>query len=132
MKIQAYLSFKGQCQEALDFYQTIFGGKVINRQTYEDKKMDIPEQYRNKLQHAELKGDGFHIMGYDASPDTPVTDGTKIQMSIDLENEEKGKELFKALGKGGKVLTEFQKTSWGAFYGRITDQYGINWMINAK
>lgn len=132
MKIQSYLSFKGQCQEALSFYQTIFGGEIINKQTYEDKKIDIPEHYRTKLQHAELKGKGFHIMGYDASPDTPVTDGTNIQMSADLENEEKGKELFKALGKGGKVHTEFQKTSWGAYYGRITDQYGINWMINAK
>ncbi len=132
MKIQAYLSFKGQCQEALDFYQSIFGGEIINRQTYDNQKMDIPDHYRNKLQHAELKGKGFHIMGYDASPDTPITNGTNVQMSIDLENEEKGKELFEALGKSGKVHTEFQKTNWGAYYGRITDQYGINWMINAK
>jgi PhnB protein len=132
MKIQSYLSFKGQCQEALDFYQSIFGGQVINRHTYEDKKMDIPEHYRTKLQHAELKGDGFHIMGYDASPDTPVTDGTNIQMSIDLDTADKAKDLFHSLSKGGKVHTEFQKTTWGAHYGRITDQYGINWMINAK
>lgn len=82
MKIQAYLSFNGQCQQAFDFYQSLFGGEIINRQTYEDQKIDIPEQYRNKMQHAELKGKGFHIMGYDASPDTPITNGTNVQMSI--------------------------------------------------
>ena len=132
MKIQAYLSFKGNCQKALDYYQSIFGGKIVNRQDYSDEKIDIPEHYRNKLQHAELKGDGFHIMAYDASPDTPITDGTNIQMSIDLENEEKAKNVFHDLANQGKIQTEFQKTNWGAHYGRVTDQFGINWMINAK
>jgi PhnB protein len=132
MKIQSYLSFKGNCQEALNYYQNVFGGEVINRQTYEESNIDIPGNYRNKLQHAELKGNGFHIMGYDASPDTPITDGTNIQMSIDLESEDKGKSLFNELAKGGKVHTPFQKTNWDANYGRITDQFGINWMINAK
>lgn len=132
MNIQAYLSFNGNCQEAFDFYQSIFGGKIINRQTYEDKTLDIPEHYRSKLQHAELMGKGFHIMGYDASPDTPITDGTNIQMSVDLDSEEKGEEVFNALVKGGKVHAKYQKTSWGAYYGRLTDKFGFNWMINAK
>ncbi|GGE44297.1 VOC family protein [Psychroflexus planctonicus] len=132
MKIQAYLSFNGQCQQAFDFYQSLFGGEIINRQTYENQKIDIPEQYRNKLQHAELKGKGFHIMGYDASPDTPITNGTNVQMSIDFDNHEKAKEIFKHLAASGKIQTDFQKTSWGAHFGRITDQFGIGWMINAK
>lgn len=132
MKIQAYLSFKGQCQEAFDFYKSIFGGEIINIQTYEDQKMDIPEHYRNKLQHAELKGNGFHIMGYDASPDTPITHGTNIQMSVDLDDKEKGEDFFKKISGKGKIQTEYQKTSWGAHCGRITDQFGINWMVNAK
>jgi PhnB protein len=132
MKIQSYLSFKGQCQEALNYYQSLFGGEIINKQTYEDQKIDIPENYRNKLQHAELKGSGFHIMGYDASPDTPITDGTNIQMSIDMEDDKKAKALFEKLSQTGKIHTNFQKTSWGAYYGRVSDQYGIHWMINSK
>jgi PhnB protein len=132
MKIQSYLSFKGQCQEALNYYQSLFGGEIVNRQTYEDQKIDIPENYRNKLQHAELKGSGFHIMGYDASPDTPITDGTSIQMSIDMEDDKKAKTLFEKLSESGKIHTHFQKTSWGAYYGRVSDQYGIRWMINSK
>ena len=132
MKIQAYLSFKGNCQEALKYYQSIFGGSIINRQDYSDGKIDIPENYRNKLQHAELKGDQFHIMAYDASPDTPVTDGTNIQMSVDLENKEKAQNIYDKLAHQGKIQTELQKTSWGAHYARVTDQFGINWMINAK
>ncbi|WP_127846757.1 VOC family protein [Psychroflexus aestuariivivens] len=132
MRIQSYLSFRGQCQEAFSFYKSLFGGEIINTQTYEGQENDIPEDYKHKLQHAELKGDGFHIMGYDASPDTPITNGTNIQMSIDLDDDQKAKTLFDELSKGGKVHTNFQKTNWGAYYGRITDQFGIEWMVNSK
>ena len=132
MQIQSYLSFSGQCQEAFNFYQSIFGGEIINRQTYEGKRIDIPDHFRNKLQHAELKGDGFHIMGYDATPDTPITQGTNIQMSIDLKDKEKAENIFKSLSKEGTTHTEFQKTNWDAYYARLTDIYGIQWMINAK
>ena len=132
MKIQAYLSFEGNCREAFNFYQSIFGGKIINRQTYQEETLDIPEHYRDKLQHAELVGDGFHIMGYDATPDTPITGGTKIQMSVDLDDKDKGQDIFDALLKDGELHAKYQKTNWGAYYGRVTDKYGFNWMINAK
>lgn len=132
MKIQSYLSFRGQCQEALNFYKSLFGGEIINTQTYEGQEIDIPEDYRQKLQHAELKGSGFHIMAYDASPDTPITDGTNIQMSIDMENDQKAKKMFDELSKNGKVHANFQKTNWGAYYGRLSDQFGIEWMVNSK
>ena len=79
-----------------------------------------------------MKGSGFHIMGYDASPDTPITDGTNIQMSIDMEDDKKAKALFEKLSQSGKIHTNFQETSWGAYYGRVSDQFGIHWMINSK
>ncbi|SDG49742.1 VOC family protein [Psychroflexus sediminis] len=132
MNIQAYLSFEGNCKEAFNFYQSIFGGRIINRQTYQDEILNVPEHYRDKLQHAELVGDGFHMMGNDTAPDATVTKGTKIQMSIDLDDKDKGQEIFDALVKEGKLLATYQKTSWGAHYGRLTDKYGVNWMINAK
>ena len=73
--VQPYLTFRGNCQEALNFYQNCFGGQIKNKVTYEGKEIDIPEDYRNKLQHAELEGKGIHIMAYDAAPDKPLTEG---------------------------------------------------------
>ncbi|TPN84481.1 VOC family protein [Aquimarina algicola] len=132
MKIQPYLVFEGNCQEALNFYQKTFGGQIINRETYENKEIDIPEHYRGKLQHAELKGEGFHFMGYDASPDTPLTSGSTIQMSIDLNSREEVNKIFDKLSNSGIVHTPLQETSWKAYYGRCSDQFNINWMINCK
>ncbi len=132
MKAQAYLSFDGNCQEALNFYKDIFGGEVVNRETWEGKSTDIPEHYRNKLQHAELKGKGFHFMAYDASPDTPINSGNKVCMSLDFSDTSEAQSTFEALSAKGSVNTPFQETSWNAHYGRCTDQYGVQWMVNAK
>lgn len=129
MKVQTYLAFDGNCQQALNFYGELFDAQVTNRITYEDKKMDLPEQYRKKLQHAELKGKGIHIMGYDATPDTPLSHGFKHHLSVDLDNSDEAKELFSALSNGGQIHHDFKKREWGEF-GRCTDKYGVNWMVN--
>ncbi|ARN77306.1 hypothetical protein BST97_04530 [Nonlabens spongiae] len=132
MKIQSYLSFRGDCEQALNFYKGIFGGEIKNVQTYEDQKIDIPADYRKKWQHAELAGKGFEFMAYDASPDTPLNEGNKVCMSIDCNSDDEGKATFEKLSASGSVHTPWQEMSWGAKYGRCTDQYGVQWMVNAK
>jgi PhnB protein len=132
MKIQSYLSFNGDCQQALNFYKDIFGGEIRNTQTYEDQKIDIPENYRQKWQHAEFKGKGFEFMAYDAAPDTPLNEGNKVCMSIDCHNEEEGRKTFEKLAEKGRIHTNWQEMSWGDKYGRCSDQYGVQWMVNAK
>ncbi len=128
--VQPYLTFRGNCQEALNFYQNCFGGQIKNKDTYEGKEIDIPGDYRNKLQHAELEGKGIHIMAYDAAPDTPLTEGNQVQLSVDLESKEETDELFEKLSAGGQVVTQLQETSWNAYYGRLRDQFGVTWMLN--
>jgi len=129
MKIQSYLAFDGNCEQALNFYGNLFDAKTINKETYEDKKIDVPNSYRNKLQHAELKGKGVHFMAYDASPDTPLNKGSQMSMSVDLDTLDEAKEMFNSLSGSGIVHHEFREREWG-YFGRCTDQFGINWMVN--
>jgi len=131
MKIQAYLAFDGNCEQALNFYGNLFDAEIKNKQTYEDKKMDVPSSYRNKLQHAELKGKGVHFMAYDASPDTPLNKGSQIHMSVDTNDLDEAKNIFSSLAGSGTTHHEFREREWG-YFGRCTDQYGIDWMVNCN
>ncbi len=130
MNVQAYLAFGGNCQEALNFYSKLFNADIKNRQTYQDKKIDVPSSFRQKLQHAELKGKGVHFMAYDASPDTPINHGNQIHMSVDLKDKNHAEEIFNELSGGGQIHHNFKEREWG-YFGRCTDRYGINWMVNA-
>lgn len=129
MKIQAYLAFNGNCQEALSFYANLFNVDIKNKQTYEDKKIDVPSSFRQKLQHAELKGKGVHFMAYDAAPDTPLNNGNQINMSVDLDTMDEGKQIFEELSNEGQIHHEFREREWG-YFGRCTDRFGIGWMVN--
>ena len=131
MNVQAYLAFKGNCQEALHFYSDIFNAEIKNKQTYKDAKIDIPSSYHQKLQHAELKGKGVHFMAYDAAPDTPINYGNQIHMSIDLASIEEAEELFDKLSENGQVHHDFREREWG-YFGRCTDEFGTKWMVNCN
>lgn len=131
MKVQAYLAFDGNCQEALNFYGDLFNAQVENKITYEDKKIDVPQSFRKKLQHAELKGKGVHFMGYDASPDTSLTKGSNVHISVDLNDEGEAESIFKSLCNGGLLHEDFSEREWG-YFGRCTDKFGINWMVNCN
>lgn len=131
MKIQSYVAFDGNCQEALGFYSKLFNATIENKQTYQDAKIDIPENYREKLQHAEVRGNGVHFMAYDAAPDTPITGGNQMHMSIDVDSKNEAQTLFKALSSEGKIHHEFREREWG-YFGRCTDKFGIHWMLNCK
>lgn len=131
MNVQAYLAFNGNCQEALNFYKDLFDGTIQNRQTYEDKEIDVPSSYRQKLQHAELKGKGVQFMAYDASPDTTINHGNQIHMSVDLNDKNEAEQMFGSLSKGGQVHHNFREREWG-YFGRCTDRFGINWMVNCN
>lgn len=132
MKIQPYLSFSGNCQQAFNFYKKIFGGQFKNKETWENKAADIPEDYRDKIQHIELYGSGFHFMGYDVSPDTPLNSGNTVSMSIYFEDRSEADSIFESLSKGGRVHTPMQESSWGDYFGRCTDQFDITWMIDSE
>ncbi|MBP1839486.1 VOC family protein [Formosa algae] len=131
MNVQAYLAFKGNCLQALNFYSDVFNAKIINKQTYKDSKIDVPLTYLDKLQHAELKGKGIHVMAYDASPDTPINHGNQIHMSVDLNTKDEAESVFETLSENGQVHHDFREREWG-YYGRCTDEYGINWMVNCN
>ncbi|AFL82565.1 hypothetical protein Aeqsu_3130 [Aequorivita sublithincola DSM 14238] len=131
MKVQSYLAFDGNCQEALNFYSDLFNAEIKNRQTYEDAKIDIPNSFRDKLQHAELNGKGVQFMAYDASPDTPINHGNQIHMSVDADSRQDAEKVFESLSKGGQIHHNFREREWG-YFGRCTDRFGINWMVNSE
>lgn len=130
MKVQSYLAFDGNCQEALKFYSKLFNADIKNRQTYEDAKIDVPDAFRNKLQHAELSGKGVNFMAYDASPDTPINHGNQIHMSVEADSKSDAENIFDTLSNEGQIHHNFREREWG-YFGRCTDKYGINWMVNS-
>ena len=132
--INPYLNLNGNCEEAFNFYRSVFGGDFLMFMRYKDMPSDdhLPASEGEKIMHVALPiGEGTILMGgdvLDAMGKTTV--GTNFSIAISPDSEEEATRLFNGLAAGGQVTMPLDHAPWGALFGMLTDQYGIAWMVN--
>jgi PhnB protein len=122
-----YLNFPGNAREAMEFYQSIFGG-TLEVVTFADFNLDgMPP---DGTMHAYLKADGFNIAASDAMPGAESTwGGTRVYLSF-MGDDESIVAWFDKLAEGGEVGQPLARQVWGASYGLVKDKFGLEWMFN--
>lgn len=130
MQLNTYLSFNGDCRQALEFYADKLGGKIIAMMTFAETPgcEDLPES-KDKIMHGALELAGRVVMGTDATPLHPY-DGVKgSHLVIDVNEIEQADRLFADLAEGGKIEMPIQETFFAKRYGIAVDRFGVPWMI---
>ena len=133
-----YLNFNGNCEEAFNFYKSVFGvefnyiGRFGEMPESEDYK--VPESDKAKIMHVSLPIGTSILMGSDVGGDWAPTyvQGNNFSVSITPESKEEADKLFEGLSAGGQVTMPMADTFWGAYFGMFIDKFGINWMINLE
>jgi len=137
-QINPYLNFKGNCEEAFKFYQSVFGGEFPYVGRYSDMPPSegmppVAEEDKNKIMHMSLPiSQETILMGSDSCGpwgDKTVM-GTNVQLSVNADSEAEAQRIFDGLSAGGTVTMPLNKTFWGAYFGMFTDKFGIHWMVN--
>ncbi len=130
-----YITFNGNCEEAVKFYQSVLGGEAQILHFGDappNPEFPVNEAMKNLVLHAELRKDGHIIRFSDTFPGAPFTKGNSITFSIELPTEEDVRATFDALSLGGEVEMELQKTFFSPLYAKFTDKFGVNWMLTCK
>jgi len=92
--------------------------------------MQVDEDWKEKIMHARLNFGKSMIMVSDGPKNYRSNPNGNIQLSIEVEDENKIDEVFNKLAEGGKITMPLAKQFWGAKFGMLTDKYGIGWMLN--
>lgn len=136
-QINPYLTFKGNCEEAFNFYKSVFGGEFPYMGRYKDTppspEYQVSEAEQEKIMHVSLPiSKETVLMGSDVmdSYSHATTMGNNISISINADSEEEANRIFNGLSAGGTVTMPLAKTFWAALFGMFTDKFGINWMVN--
>lgn len=128
--LNPYLSFRDNTREAVEFYHSIFGGK-LNVQTFGEAHAAQDPSEANLVMHADLEGDnGVHFMASDTPPRMEYKPGTNISMSLSGTDEAALRGYFEKLADGGTITMPLEKAIWGDTFGMLTDKFGINWLVN--
>ena len=131
-QINPYLTFDGDCADAMRFYQKTLGGK-LEMMTFDESPMrnDIPSGYGSRIIHARLEIDGQALMASDTGPWKPHEGVRGISVTLSYPNAAEARPVFDALAAAGKIEMPMQKTFWAEGFGMLVDRFGTPWMINA-
>ena len=135
ISINPYLNFPGNTEEAFNFYKSVFGGEFLSlqrfRETSESDK--LPPEDQDKIMHISLSlGHQTILMGTDAleSIGHSLNIGNNFSISINTDSEQEADKIYNSLSAGGETTMPLQKTFWGAYFGMLTDKFGIQWMVS--
>lgn len=130
MQIQSYLFFDGRCDEAIEFYKSVFGAEVgvlMRWKDGPDKSMCTPAN-ENKVMHSSVTiGESRVMMSDGRNSGAPKFEG--FALSVNAKDDADADRMFNALAVGGQVTMPMSKTFFAPRFGMVADKFGMHWMI---
>jgi len=129
--INSYLTFNGNCREAMTFYKQCFGGELVLQTVGESPMADkMPPQMKKSILHSTLTRGSLVLMGSDMVSDRGVIRGNTVSLMLNCSSEEEIKNCYSNLSNGGEATHPLENTFWGAVFGDLTDKYGNHWLLH--
>ena len=131
MSINSYLTFNGNCREAMTFYQHCLGGE-LNFQTIADSidGNKFPLTMRKNILQATLIKDELLLIATDMVDDAGLIKGNAVAMMLNCTSEEELKRSFRKLSSGAIAAYPLQETFSGGIFGNLTDKFGNHWLLS--
>ncbi|MCE7039876.1 VOC family protein [Dyadobacter sp. CY312] len=138
--VNVYLTFNGNCEEAFNFYKSVFGGEFpyvgrFGDMPPQENMPPLPKEHKNRIMHMSLPiSKETTIQGSDTGGEwsNQLVVGNNFSVSINTDSTAEADRLFNGLSSGGNVTMAMSKTFWGSYFGMFTDKFGINWMLSCE
>ena len=131
IQIHSYLTFSGNCWEAMTFYKACLGGELMFQTLGESSLSDkMPMKMKQCILHSTLTCNDFVLMGSDMIPEAGLVQGNAVALVLNCSTEKDIKTYFDRLSQGGIIKHPLENTFWGALFGDLTDKFGNNWLLN--
>ena len=128
----AYLSYNGDCAEAMAFYAKVLDAKVEALITYAQMPDGdpVPPEHADRIMHAYLVHPDFALMAGDTPPGVPFEGIKGAMLALTSPSAAEARRIFAALAEGGTVQMPLGETFWAEAFGMVTDRFGTPWGIN--
>jgi PhnB protein len=128
--LNPYINFKDNTRQAMEFYHSVFGGK-LEMNTFQEFGVSNDPAEANKIMHSMLEAEnGITFMAADTPNSMEYRSGTNMSMSLSGDNEAELRGYFEKLAAGGRINQPLLQAPWGDTFGMVTDRFGVDWMVN--
>jgi PhnB protein len=130
-RINSYLTFNGNCRDAMTFYKECLGGELI-LQTVGGSPLaeQMPTKMKDCILHATLTNGNLILMGSDMVSNAGLIKGNAVSLSLTCSSEKEIRDCYEKLSSGGQATHSLEDTFWGALFGDLTDKFGNHWILN--
>ena len=131
VKAVIHLNFEGRARAALAFYQSVFGGDIM-QVTYGESGQPAGAADADRIIYGQVTSpSGFHIMAYDVESNKPWDQGRNAFFAALVgESQEEIRTLWNALADGASIEHALAAAEWSPLYGMLKDRFGVTWIVN--
>jgi PhnB protein len=130
-QINTYLTFNGNCREAMVFYKDCLGAELTMQTIGESPMADkMPAQMKECILHSTLTDGVMTIMATDCVPPSGLIKGNSVSLCLNCNSEKEIRSFYNKLSSGGNADHPLEDTFWGALFGALTDKFGNHWLLN--
>lgn len=131
LQLNPYLTFNGNCAEAMNFYKECLGGELTLQKVGDSPMAAHMPNKKDSVMHSALKSGNMVLMASDMMLKGEFKQGNSVTLTISGGTPEEIKELFAKLAVGGKIGQPLQEAFFG-LYGDLTDKFGVMWAFQAE
>ena len=129
-KLNPYLSFKDNAREAMEFYKTVFGGR-LEMTTFKEFHASQDPSEDDRIMHGMLETEnGITLMGADTPEGMEYSTGSNFSVSLSGDNEAELRGYWEKLSVDSTIIMPLEKAPWGDTFGMLTDKFGVPWLVN--
>lgn len=128
MKLDVYLNYAGNCQQAFRFYEQELGGRVTTMMTHGQgpNAANLPAEQKDSILHARIQIGDTVVMGADIPKSEPMR---SAYLTLSADSESEAERLYTVLSEGGQIFMKMEKTFFANRFAMLRDRFGTSWML---
>lgn len=130
-QINSYLTFNGNCRQAMQFYRDCLGGELLFQTIGESPLSNkMPPQMKESIVHSTLTNDNLVLMASDMVGEQGLKKGNAVSLMLNCTSENEINEYYKKLSQGGEMTHPLHVSFFGALFGDLVDKFGNQWLLH--
>ena len=128
MKLDIYVNYPGNCQQAFRFYEQHLGGKITMLMTHQQQPdaANVPEGWKNAILHARMEIGDAVLMGADIPNAEPMR---SAYLTLRLDTTEEAEKVYAILSEDGQIFMKMEETFFATRFAMLRDKFGTSWML---
>ena len=128
MKLDIYLNYNGNCEQAFRFYERHLGGKITMMMTHgqQPNPASVPADRKDAILHARIEIGKTVLMGADIPGAEPMR---SAYLTLTVDSDQEAERLYALLSDGGQIFMKMAETFFASRFAMLRDRFGTSWML---